>query len=684
MQAQLTNLYYGLLNRAPDENGFEFWLDHLDRGTLSFENVVESFLASREFVTAQDTNTTNRAFVEMVYEQVLDRSSDDAGRGYWLSQLDAGLSRAGFVAGVIQSDEFTTDQTLTLDFVPGAYEASAFQYGIASGDPTSESVILWTHVTTDSAEDVVTVQVATDESFENLIGEQTATATASEDYTVKIDYQGLNPGTEYYYRFVTSDGETSSVGRTKTLASGDVSQVDLAVFSCANYPAGFFNPYAEAAVRKEYDALIHLGDYIYEYGVGEYATENAAEYGRMPSPSHEILTATDYSERYKQYHSDGDLQDLRASAPLIAIWDDHETANDSYVTGAENHDPATEGEWLTRRDVALEAYYNWMPIREQQAESESLESAYRSFDFGDLLSLHVLETRLVARDETRGDLPLTAIPEKFETYAANPAILVSDLNAYAVLPEGTDLTDPTTIASLSANTDLVAQTAISALMAEAQDPNRSLLGDEQLSWLASEVNTSDATWQVLGQQVLMNQMYLPSALLLDQSGTATQAFGVILQKLASGIELTDTETALYNSTKLPYNLDAWDGYIAEREAVASILEGTNAVVLAGDTHNAWYGDVKSQVTGETFAKQFATPGVSAPGLERLFANEDPAAVAALWTSLVDGLQYADTSNRGYLDISFTEEAATGTWVYVDTVGTTDYKTSTHTETYSLG
>ena len=285
MQAQLTNLYYGLLNRAPDENGFEFWLDHLDRGTLSFEKVVESFLSSREFVTAQDTNTANRAFVEMVYDQVLDRSSDDAGRGYWLAQLDAGLSRAGFVAGVIQSDEFTSEQTLTLDFVPGAYEASSFQYGIASGDPTSESVILWTHLTTDSAEDVVTVQVATDESFDNLIGEQTATARASQDHTVKIDYQGLNPGTEYYYRFVTSDGETSSIGRTKTLPSGDVSQVDLAVFSCANYPAGFFNPYAEAAVRKDYDALIHLGDYIYEYGVGEYATENAAEYGRMPSSS---------------------------------------------------------------------------------------------------------------------------------------------------------------------------------------------------------------------------------------------------------------------------------------------------------------------------------------------------------------------------------------------------------------
>lgn len=684
MQSQLTNLYYGLLDRAPDENGFEFWLQNLNEGRVTLQEVTKAFLASREFVTALDTNTGNRAFVEMVYTRVLDRASDDTGRGYWLAQLDAGMDRAAFVESIIQSAEFTESQTESLDFVPGAFEASAFQFGVASGDPTSDAVILWTHLSTDASEEAVTVQIATDENFQNMVGEQTVTTSASTDYTVKVDYQGLTPGTEYFYRFVAADGEISSTGRTKTLPTGDVSQIDLAVFSCANYPAGFFNSYAEAAVRKEYDALIHLGDYIYEYGIGEYATEQAAEFGRIPSPGHEILTAEDYSARYQQYHSDGDLQSLRASAPMIAIWDDHETANDSYRTGAENHDVATEGDWITRRDIALDAYYNWMPIREPANEETGQETAYRSFDFGDLLSLHVLETRLVARDQTRGDLPLTAIPNKLAAYAADPSALVADLSTYASLPEGTDLSNPETLSQLAANTGLLAQTAISALLAEAQDSERSLLGDTQVAWLSNEVSTSDATWQVLGQQVLMNQMYLPSSLLLDQTGTATQAFGVILQKLASGVALTETETALLNSTKLPYNLDAWDGYIAEREAVAAILDQTNAVVLAGDTHNAWYGDVKSQITNEAFAKQFATPGVSAPGLERLFANEDPATVAALWTSLVDGLEYADTSKRGYLDMSFTEDAATGTWVYVDTVGTLDYTTSTHTETYSLG
>ena len=684
MQSQLTNLYFGLLDRAPDENGFEFWLENLNEGRVTLQDVTKAFLASREFVTALDTNTGNRTFVEMVYTRVLDRASDDPGRGYWLAQLDAGMDRAAFVESIIQSAEFTESQTESLDFVPGAFEAPAFQFGVASGDPTSDAVILWTHLSTDASEEAVTVQIATDENFQNMVGEQTVTTSASTDYTVKVDYQGLTPGTEYFYRFVAADGEISSTGRTKTLPSGDVSQIDLAVFSCANYPAGFFNSYAEAAARKEYDALIHLGDYIYEYGIGEYATEQAAEFGRIPLPGHEILTAEDYSARYQQYHSDGDLQSLRASAPMIAIWDDHETANDSYRTGAENHDVATEGDWITRRDIALDAYYNWMPIREPANEETGQEAAYRSFDFGDLLSLHVLETRLVARDQTRGDLPLTAIPNKLAAYAADPSALVADLSTYASLPEGTDLSNPETLSQLATNTDLLAQTAISALLAEAQDSERSLLGDTQLAWLSNEVSTSDATWQVLGQQVLMNQMYLPSSLLLDQTGTATQAFGVILQKLASGVALTETETALLNSTKLPYNLDAWDGYIAEREAVAAILDQTNAVVLAGDTHNAWYGDVKSQITNEAFAKQFATPGVSAPGLERLFANEDPATVAALWTSLVDGLEYADTSKRGYLDMSFTEDAATGTWVYVDTVGTLDYTTSTHTETYSLG
>lgn len=684
MQEQLAKLYHGLLDRAPDERGFEFWLEGLNTGSFTLEGVIGSFLSSREFVSAVDTNTTDAEFVEMVYSRLLNRSADQDGRNYWLSELGTGeISRSGFVASVLESEEYTATPLPALAFEPGAYEPSAFQFGVASGDPTANAVVLWTHVSTAEASEAITVQVATDESFENVVGAQTATATASQDYTVKVDFQGLDAGTEYFYRFVAADGEMSSTGRTKTLPSGDVSQIDLAVFSCANYPAGFFNAYAEAAVRKEYDALLHLGDYIYEYGTGEYATDNAAQYGRIPSPTHEILTANDYSLRYKQYHSDGDLQDLRASAPMIAIWDDHETANDSYQTGAENHDVATEGDWLTRRDTALEAYYNWMPIREPGNDGTGLENAYRSFDFGDLLSLHMLETRLIARDPTRGDLPLTAIPNKFASYAADPTVLVADLTNYATLPEGTDLTDPATLGALSANTDLLVQTAITALLAEAQDADRSLLGETQLAWLSNEVASSNATWQVVGQQVLMNQMYVPSALLLDQTGTATEAFGTILQKLATGTELTAEESALYNSTKLPYNLDAWDGYIAEREAVAAILADTNAVVLAGDTHNAWYGDVKSQITNEAFAKQFATPGVSAPGFESLFADQDPDLLATLWTTLVDGLEYANTESRGYLDITFTPDEVTGTWVYVDVVGTTDYKASTHIETYSL-
>lgn len=559
-----------------------------------------------------------------------------------------------------------------------------FQYGVASGDPTQEAVILWTHLTTQAASEEVKVEVSLDAEFSQVIDTRTTVADTADDHTVKVDLDGLDAGQTYYFRFTAADGSVSDVGRTKTLPEGDVEQVDLAVFSCANFPAGFFNPYAEAATRKDYDALIHLGDYIYEYGEGGYATEQADALGRQPSPSNELVSASDYSLRYKQYHSDDDLQDLRASAPMIAIWDDHETANDSYRDGAENHDPATEGDWATRRDTALEAYYNWMPIREASGPEASLLEGYRSFDFGDLLSLHMLETRLLGRDETRGDLG-SALTGKLTGYASDTTMqtLINDLSRFGKLPAGTDLADPATLQALAQNNDLLVQTAVTALMAEAQDPERSLMDDEQLGWLSSEVASSPATWQVLGQQVLMNQMYLPAPLLTDTTGEVVAEYAVLMQKLAQGIELNERETALLNAQKLPYNLDAWDGYAAAREQIGAIMEDSNAIVLAGDTHNAWYSDVNSQQSGETFAKQFATPGVSAPGLESYLADVDPDLVARLYTTFVDGLDYADTSQRGYLDLTFTDDEVSGDWVFVDNIESRDYQASSHTETHAL-
>lgn len=680
IDSAVTNIYLGMLDRVPEEAGFKYWSKQLHDGEMDELGLIEQFMSSREFVTGVDTNVSDASFLAEAYGRILAREVDSDGLEYWSERLSEGMERAEFIQLLLHSDEFLSRDFENVEFDATPYTPSVFQYGVASGDPTSTSVILWSHISTDQETAEYRVEVSKSADFSEILSSVDGVTSASDDFTTKVDFTGLEPGEEYYYRFIF-DGETSDIGRTKTLPEGDVSQVDLAVFSCANYPGGFFNAYAEAATHS-YDALIHLGDYIYEYGVGEYATETADQTGRNPSPATELLTAEDYSQRYKQYHTDGDLQALRATAPLIAIWDDHETANDSYVLGAENHDPLTEGSWEDRKAIALDAYYNWMPIREPASEDVGLEEAYRSFDFGDLLSLHMLETRIVARDESRGDLG-SAITEKLTAYAtdASGALLAQDM--VSVL--NVDLTTASEMLAggFAQDSDAVLQVGVGALMLEAADPERELMGEEQLVWLADEVATSDATWQVLGQQVLMNQMYIPAPLLTDTTGETLLAYGTILQKQALGAELTEEEVALLDAPKVPYNLDSWDGYIQEREVLASILENTNAVVLAGDTHNAWYADVNSIVTGETFAKQFATPGVSAPGLEEYLAGADPDLVASLWTGLVEGLDYANTENRGYLELSFTEQAVSGNWVYVDTVDTRDYTVTQHVETYDL-
>ena len=275
----------------------------------------------------------------------------------------------------------------------------SFNHGVASGDPLSDRVVLWTKVTPpESREEVkVTVEVATDAEFKDPVGETVMTTTTAErDYTVKVDFTGLKAGTPYYYRF-RSDGVTSPVGRTKTLPQGDVSSVKLAVFSCANYAAGYFNVYGHAAGQADVDAVLHLGDYIYEYDTRGLSLENSGEVVRnLPADNDkEILTLDDYRKRYAVYRSDSQLQALHAAHPFITMWDDHEVANNSYKDGASNHDEG-EGSFDARKEAALRAYYEWMPIRENTQEREI---AYRSFSFGNLVDLHMLETRLVARDK---------------------------------------------------------------------------------------------------------------------------------------------------------------------------------------------------------------------------------------------------------------------------------------------
>ena len=273
-----------------------------------------------------------------------------------------------------------------------------YAHGVASGDPLSDRVILWTRLST-VATTAVTLrwEVSTDAAFTTLAASGSTSTDASRDWTVKVDATGLQPGTRYWYRFAVGT-QRSPVGRTRTLPGAAVAQVKLAVFSCSNYPAGYFNVYAEAAQRDDLDATVHLGDYIYEYPRGGYASDQAAALGREVLPANELLTLADYRSRYAQYRSDADLQALHAAAPMIAVWDDHEIANDTWKDGAENHTEGGgtggEGSFTTRRAAAVQAWHEWLPVR----SGADLLSIYRSFSFGNLLALHMLDTRVLARD----------------------------------------------------------------------------------------------------------------------------------------------------------------------------------------------------------------------------------------------------------------------------------------------
>jgi alkaline phosphatase D len=279
-----------------------------------------------------------------------------------------------------------------------------FRHGVASGDPLPDGVLLWTRVTPTAEATpgsgrgpAVTVawQVAADAEFADVVAHGAVTATAAADHTVKADVRGLRPATRYHYRF-TVNGEHSPVGRTRTApAHGtSVGNVRFGVVSCANWESGHFSPYRHLAARADLDAVLHLGDYLYEYKSGEYP---AFEYVVRPhSPAHELLTLADYRTRHGVHKTDPDALALHAAHPVIAMWDDHEFADNAWSGGAVNHTPQTEGPWSARMAAAKQAYFEWMPVRPSTAGT-----TYRRLRFGTLADLHLLDLRSF-RDEQAG------------------------------------------------------------------------------------------------------------------------------------------------------------------------------------------------------------------------------------------------------------------------------------------
>ncbi|HCG8411859.1 alkaline phosphatase [Vibrio parahaemolyticus] len=519
--------------------------------------------------------------------------------------------------------------------------AVSFEHGVASGDPTQTQVIIWTRVTTAASYVDVTWQVASDVEFSNVVQSGVFTTDTGRDFTVKVDVQNLNANSQYYYRFMVGE-MMSEVGQTQTLPEDGVEKASMAVVSCANYPAGYFHVYREILNQHEqspFDVVLHLGDYIYEYGAGGYASEDAAALGREPSKGAECITLDDYRKRYAQYRQDADLQALHAKLPMIAVWDDHELANDTWKNGAENHQD-DEGSFIDRRAAAAAAWTEWLPVRENTFSNMLI---YRQFSFGNLVNLMMLDTRLVGRDK------------------------------------------PLDYFSLSAPT----MEAIGGLVAQSRSADRELLGTEQLAWLMKEFNTHDAKWNVLGQQVLMSRMELPSSVMtaMFQLFTSTE------EKKTEALLAVNTAITGYladpsaDPISLPYNLDAWDGYYVEREKVYQLAKASsgNFVCLAGDTHNAWASELKD-VSNNPIGVEFATSSVSSPGLEEYLAL-DPVAIAQMEYTLphlVSELKWADIKQRGFMRVTFTADAAQSTWYLVSTIKDKKYQVRTKSASTTNG
>ena len=468
-----------------------------------------------------------------------------------------------------------------------------FNHGVASGDPLSDRVILWTRVTPQQAGPVrVILEVSKNKSFSSIIFSKKLQTSSLSDYTIKYDFLAkkyCDSDKGFFYRFRAGNA-ISEIGKSKTFSENTIS-AKIGIFSCSNFPAGYFNAYQAAAEKDGLDLWLHLGDYLYEYPMGGYATDKAKKLGRVPEPLHEMISLSDYRLRHAQYKQDQGSKALHKHAPLIAVWDDHEFSNDAWKRGAENHsEDGSEGDFYARRSAAIKAYYEWMPIREQQNKRR----IFREFKIGKLIHLIMLDTRQFGRDKQ-------IQPKNYLTKSGfNQAKFYNDLNS----------------------------------------DNRELLGAEQLDWIESKIINSDAVWTIFGQQVLMAKLKFPDISKMLKSKEIPSFLKPYLKFLGLGI---------------PSNLDAWDGYPAERNRLYKTMSNAKKrfISLAGDTHNSWVSELKD-MSGNKVGIELGAPSVTSPGITDILNLDEKEFVDSI-VRINNELQWMNPSNRGYLSLNCRED-----------------------------
>ncbi len=479
---------------------------------------------------------------------------------------------------------------------PGVGDAE-FRHGVASGDPLADRVLLWTRVSGVEGRVAVDFQVWEDVGLQRPVASGRVETDAVRDYTVKVDALGLTPGTTYYYRF-SCNGVSSLVGRTRTAPQGSTAHLRIGVASCSSLAHGYFNAYRRLAERADLDVVLHLGDYIYEYGNGQYGS--AREY----EPASEILTLEDYRIRHGQYRQDADLQELHRQHPVVAIWDDHETADNSWRDGAHNHTEGAEGLWQQRKAWAIQAYREWLPIRD--TDPENPERIYRRFRYGDLADLVMLDTRIVGRDLQAGMLDAASV----------------------------------------------------------NDESRTLLGGEQLTWLGEQLAETGAVWKLLGQQVMFGQLRIPSLPELSElSGLSIP----VLQGLLQGLPIVGTGGLMINADQWDgyraerrrvFDLLQTVG-VENPVVLTGDIHTSWCMDLSRDPANPL---VYNALNGDgSLGVEFVCTSITSPGLEALDR------LTPLLRLLNPHMKYVDLAQRGYLLLDITPERLVGEHWYIDTV-----------------
>jgi alkaline phosphatase D len=512
--------------------------------------------------------------------------------------------------------------------IRAAATSEMFRHGVASGDPDATSVVLWTRVSA-TAPLSVEWELADDPRFARILASGTFATGPERDFTVKVLAEGLVPGGRYFYRFRAS-GVTSPVGQTRTLPTGRLERLGIALASCSNYAFGYFNAYDAIARDAAVDYVLHTGDYIYEYGADSWGSDVANRIGRVHQPANEIVSPSDYRTRHAQYKTDAGSQAMLAAKPLLCCWDDHESANNPWTGGAQNHQAGTEGDWAARRAASIQAYFEWMPVREPGAGRSRMQF-WRSYVFGDLATLSTLETRHTAR------------------------ALQVDYGPYKK-----------TIAS-QADAAAMERDAINV-------PGRAMLSPELEADLAAAWAQSKQLgqpWRLIGNPMPIARTRVPDVVRLGLIPDPAKQ----TKPLDAAVDL-----AWKGKWNLPFYPDTWDGYEWAREQLYGQARSAGVddlVFLTGDSHSFWANRL-ADAAGHPVGLELGTAGITSPG-DFIDSGFDPATAARLDRALEEHnpeVVWTDNLHQGYVRLVLGRNAGSAAFVAVDNLRSRRYRTVT--------